>query len=283
MPGRFSLLITCSMCSHQRPAGPKSLLDGNYTCRPCRKVRRESAKPELGWNCVVCGAYIKRATGPIGLYCQEHKRPASCKTCGLQFRARSSERIYCSDNCKPTREPATRFTLLDWKTCPCGIWICKRGKKYCSSQCKIEAQAANGPCRNRDCRQCKSPLGYFSRKHICDQCSASNLRDRKRKERKDPNRRALNNHRHRARHYGVDYEPVKRSAIYERDAWRCGICSLKVDRRLKYPHPKSPSLDHVIPMALGGGHTYINVQCAHLICNSRKSHHGTGDQLALIG
>jgi len=279
------LLITCSMCSHQSRAKEGSLLDGNYTCRPCRKIRRESVKPSLGgWNCLVCGEYVKRTKGPIGLYCKAHKenRIASCKACGIEFQS-CTGRIYCSDDCAPIKEPAARFTMLDWKTCPCGTWICKRGKKYCSSQCGNEAQAAKGPCRNRDCRQCKSPLGYFSRKHLCDQCAASNLQDRKRKQRKDPNRRALNNHRHRAHHYGVDYEPVKRSAIYERDAWRCGICSLKVDSRLKYPHPKSPSLDHVIPMALGGGHTYINVQCAHLICNSRKSHHGTGDQLALIG
>lgn len=45
----------------------------------------------------------------------------------------------------------------------------------------------------------------------------------------------------------------------------------------------SATIDHIIPMSLGGGHTYLNTQAAHMICNSRKSNIGHGDQLALIG
>lgn len=43
------------------------------------------------------------------------------------------------------------------------------------------------------------------------------------------------------------------------------------------------SLDHIVPMSLGGGHTYLNTQCSHLMCNLKKSFRSTGDQLALIG
>jgi 5-methylcytosine-specific restriction endonuclease McrA len=89
-------------------------------------------------------------------------------------------------------------------------------------------------------------------------------------------------YRARARKYGVEYTPLNRLLVFQRDGYRCGICGKKVNKRLKYPHPMSVSLDHVVPMALGGGHTYANVQCAHLICNGRKSHLGAGDQLALL-
>lgn len=32
----------------------------------------------------------------------------------------------------------------------------------------------------------------------------------------------------------------------------------------------SASLDHVVPLSLGGAHTPENTQASHLICNGRK-------------
>lgn len=83
-------------------------------------------------------------------------------------------------------------------------------------------------------------------------------------------RRYGKNHRSRAKRYGVPYEPIDVRDVFERDGWICGICSEPVDREAKAPHPNSASLDHVIPMARGGGHLYENVQCAHFLCNSLK-------------
>lgn len=56
----------------------------------------------------------------------------------------------------------------------------------------------------------------------------------------------------------------------DRDQWRCGICMHRVDRMIKYPDPTSPSIDHVIGLAVGGQHVWENVQLAHLDCNRRK-------------
>lgn len=89
--------------------------------------------------------------------------------------------------------------------------------------------------------------------------------------------------RKRARYFGVAFERVDPAIVHARDAWRCGICGGRVDRRCKSPHPRSATIDHVVPMSLGGGHTYQNVQSAHWQCNVRKAATGVGDQLALIG
>ena len=91
------------------------------------------------------------------------------------------------------------------------------------------------------------------------------------------------NHRTRALKHGVEYEYVDRRRVFIRDRWRCGICRLPVDKRLRYPDQRSASLDHIVPMSKGGGHTYINTQCAHLDCNLRKLAAGEGEQLALLG
>lgn len=52
----------------------------------------------------------------------------------------------------------------------------------------------------------------------------------------------------------------------------CGICGRPVDKSLKYPHPLSPCIDHIVPVAKGGHPSDIsNLQLAHWTCNRQKS------------
>ena len=52
----------------------------------------------------------------------------------------------------------------------------------------------------------------------------------------------------------------------------CGICGKPVNFELKYPHPMSPCIDHIIPIAKGGHPSDIeNLQLAHWTCNRAKS------------
>ena len=52
----------------------------------------------------------------------------------------------------------------------------------------------------------------------------------------------------------------------------CGICGKPEDRNYKYPHPLSPCIDHIIPVAKGGHPSDLdNLQLAHWTCNRQKS------------
>ncbi len=52
----------------------------------------------------------------------------------------------------------------------------------------------------------------------------------------------------------------------------CGICGQPVDFSLKFPHPLSPCIDHIIPVSKGGHPSDIqNLQLAHMCCNRQKS------------
>lgn len=52
----------------------------------------------------------------------------------------------------------------------------------------------------------------------------------------------------------------------------CGICGKPVDKALKYPHPLSPCVDHIVPVARGGHPSDIeNLQLAHWTCNRQKA------------
>jgi endogenous inhibitor of DNA gyrase (YacG/DUF329 family) len=97
--------------------------------------------------------------------------------------------------------------------------------------------------------------------------------------------RRVSKDRYRARKTDAYVADVWRTRVYERDGWRCQLCRKKVDRTKVAPHPRSPVLDHVLPLACGGKHEPANVQCAHYLCNSLKSDgvFGSGEQLLLIG
>lgn len=52
----------------------------------------------------------------------------------------------------------------------------------------------------------------------------------------------------------------------------CGICGRPVDFELKYPHPLSACIDHIIPIARGGHPSDLdNLQLAHWTCNRQKA------------
>ena len=116
-------------------------------------------------------------------------------------------------------------------------------------------------------------------------CSQECARKKKRIQARNSNKRrgVQDSHRHRARKYGCEYDPsVKLDKLIERDGLRCALCGEMCDPNdhswSKYAGPKYPSIDHIIPMSKGGGHTWDNVQVVHIICNSEK-----GDSFEEVG
>lgn len=82
-------------------------------------------------------------------------------------------------------------------------------------------------------------------------------------------------HIQRAIRYGCQWEyGVTLKKLLKRDGLRCAICGEQCDVNDKsYGNgtgPLYPSMDHIIPIAKGGSHTWNNVQVAHVICNTLK-------------
>lgn len=78
-------------------------------------------------------------------------------------------------------------------------------------------------------------------------------------------------------------EVVSRSAVFRRDGWRCHLCRRKLSPDKVVPHPRAPTIDHVIPLAKGGLHVMANVRTACYLCNCLKGDRGGGEQLMLFG
>ena len=88
--------------------------------------------------------------------------------------------------------------------------------------------------------------------------------------------------RRRARKRDAVSEPYTLREIAERDNWRCHICAARVLDK-PWPHPRSASIDHLVPLSAGGDDTKANVGLACLRCNLRKGAKPAGEQLRLLG
>lgn len=86
----------------------------------------------------------------------------------------------------------------------------------------------------------------------------------------------------RARRAGIKHVPYSNVDIFRRDRWTCHLCLKRVRRDVHYLHPLSPTIDHLIPVSVGGDDAPYNVKCAHRSCNTKRGVKGTV-QLLLIG
>lgn len=86
----------------------------------------------------------------------------------------------------------------------------------------------------------------------------------------DSLRRIKGHQRRRARVLLARVGPVDLNLLWIRQCAICAICNARIDRGLAHPDPMSKSLDHIVPLALGGTHEQSNLAWTHLVCNLRK-------------
>lgn len=161
----------------------------------------------------------------------------------------------------------------------CGEWVPPWRHAMCSDSCGQERvrqttrrryEAATGvrlrpASGSRPCRLCDRTItpdhARGRGRDVCDYCNMQRGQGDK----------------GRAMMYGVPYVHVHRKAVYARDGWRCQLCGRKVlkkakrNRHTRRLHPRTASLDHIIPISKGGPHCEANVQCACLRCNVSKN------------
>ena len=252
-------------CAHCNKPFTNAILTVRFCSIRCSVDANPKRAPQR--KCVHCGTMFRRRihTGDAALYCSRECNFAAkakapefcsayfllCRQCGKRFTSPRRTQ-HCSEEC------ANRFQYENSK---------KNGSYKAVLLRKRQAYQPKPPISNR-CKQCGNAFTSSSRSkvHCSIECRKQTEKDR----RKDQNaRREL-----RKRGGSTSGERVYRRHIYERDGWRCRICGKKVNRLLKYPHPRSASIDHIKPIAHGGTHEPCNVQLAHWICNAARRDNG---------
>ena len=132
-----------------------------------------------------------------------------------------------------------------------------------------------------DCGSTYSAPGRDTKSLRCTPCRAIARREKARAwEKRNPDKVALTDtkrlrlkaakHRRRVRERSASSDIFTAPEVFERDHWACQICGKAIDPNEKFPSRDSASLDHIIPLALGGTHTLNNVQLACMGCNWAK-------------
>ena len=283
----------------------------SFACRAAawsEHIKRPKPKPK---RCEQCGGeFAPDGRGRKQRYCSERCRHQAnyakgtsneytCKYCGKTYKAKRKERDqFCSRECaRLFGHPERRKPKPEPKPMPmcavCGKPCKSRVAKTCCISCRsayisIKARERNETATaegrsERPCKQCGAmfaPEYGSKRRSFCgDKCSKRWARKHREHNLNARARKLLR------RVYGdawpEHYESINKRKVFQRDGWRCQLCGCKIKRTKSY-HPQQATVDHIVPLSVGGDHMYVNVQAACMACNSRKSGNAQG-QMRLIG
>ena len=250
--------------------------------------------------CVICGATFK-PNSSTQMCCSTEcankkthetlKRYNNCVICGTPFWKPNAHRFkYCSPECRkialanrPRKEKPTPIVYTrncEW--CGTSFSTTIPNKKYCSHECSYQGnlrdkrnQWANAYVpRTLQCKECGTEFvtecGASRSVFCCDHCAETNER-----------RREHSTARHKQYMRGKKtereklisqrfVEEVTFESIYKRDCGVCQICGLPVHPVKGVDNSWDGTIDHIVPLSVGGEHSMANCQLAHRICNSIK-------------
>lgn len=249
-------------------------------------------------TCGTCGSLFRPVIGQQR-YCQpgcrasERRHPDDrCPVCGVTFPHARNKR-FCSDRCRYVAKvrPEQQCPACLRAFRPSGRYVTYCGRGCIPGRSRAPTLAAWPPvvghepsCRvyMRACDQCARL--FVSYLGVAKRCSVECLRlatnANVRAAYHDParphRRRSadLSRHRRRAALKGVEVRPYADGDIYQRDGWRCHLCGRAIERRRAWPHPMSKSIDHLVPISMGGADVPENVAAAHLRCNMSRGNRG---------
>lgn len=233
---------------------------------------------------------------------KRNKKTFTCRECGKEYIPKKSDRTtYCSRECCFKAKAQAKIKgkrIQRGATCRVYFKQCAVCNKWFTARSKATACCSNDDCKRKD-RNSRSLI--YAPKHIkdrigktikCKECGKEYVYQYGMKKRgfcslkcgKAYNGR-ITKAKRRAREKDTQIERVDPIAVFERDGWKCRICGKSTPRASRGTYKSNaPELDHIIPLALGGWHTWQNVQCACRSCNSKKGINKIkkGEQLFLI-
>lgn len=241
----------------------------------------------------LCGKHYAKAyaAGEIEVRRPIDKSPHPCPVCGKPAKWHA---VACSQQCGRIMS-SEKSRKSRQRTCEqCGTVFTKRlpsGRglkgevqegRFCSNECRFTWR------REHSNRIGRYRIGACSQIYIqpCVTCERLFLS-------RQPNARYCSgpcrsqaygtDPRAKTRRWQTSYERVNKVQVFIRDGWRCQLCGKKLKaKHMGTKRPDAPELDHIIPFAAGGEHSYRNTQCACHKCNQAKGKRPLG-QLRLFG
>lgn len=230
--------------------------------------------------CPGCGlGFIQKPRQRTKRYCSQRcwrdqcaiKVLRNCQNCGATYKPKHKNRqlFYCSQACgrKNPCSPRVRevFDAYHAK---------RRAKSLLNPKRRYRgARVSDEEMYRRLSGECSECGVAFRRSTVWQKACADCGVARERRLTRARNRAQGNggSHVRRAKKFGCEYETVNVVEVFRRDGYRCQRCGAATPSHLRGSRAETaPNLDHIIPLVLGGSHTYANTQCLCLKCNLRK-------------
>lgn len=224
-----------------------------------------------------------------------------CQNCGRQFVPKNKSRCaykFCSRDCafearrlkkQCAKRPIYAYRAMaswflawgddQWPR----ISLCECGCSFVSQASDVSEQHSSCTrCRNKKHKMCPDCGGSLSHgRWLCTPCAAVRKKASRRKQKREHRMKHGNDctFRQRCKKYGCPYTKVSKQAVMERDDWKCRLCGHKLLDKFttvmdtRTPHPRSPTIDHVVPLSFGPsspGHVFDNCQAACWQCNCER-------------
>ena len=258
---------TCGVLFTPRTSGGKPQVRCSEKCR--RKVANanfiKKNAPTRAAKCAECGATIQHADlGRPRKFCSDqckqragnralrrrrlpirdpNPEERACLQCGAPFTPRRRDQVYCSNSSHP----------------------------YCAVEAYRARRAAGEPLRQieqtKTCQECGNDFtAYKSNARWCSVVCRRRFTAREESRRRGPIR--------------PDHVLYTDREIFERDGWRCHLCREAVDPNVPRRHRDGATIDHLVPLSLGGADEPNNVATAHNRCNREKRNAVKAEDLA---
>lgn len=219
--------------------------------------------------CEICGKEFQR----------RKRKNDACRCCSREcgFKLQRIEKAIRKSQKKKVIPKIKPITIRRCELCRRTYVAKSRRQKYCSNECSynkhlddehVEAERKFVPVK-KVCRWCGNEFitSFKNRGLYCSEICREAFEKKRKHE--------LYNRRLRGKI--VDHG-ININILIERYDGICQLCGKPVDINDKEKHAYGfvygnlyPSIDHIIPLAKGGTHSWRNVQLAHRLCNSIKS------------
>jgi 5-methylcytosine-specific restriction endonuclease McrA len=247
-------------------------------CKNCQAVLPDKPEGKMGRNQIFCNEYCgKLFRGEVKLI----DKPIACLWCNavLDQSKTHNPKKFCSRkhaaDFRQANKPKVLFIEYICNFCSSQFFSNRKQPRFCSQDCRRNQYSVDKKIKykNRepldprrfdfDCNRCGQLVitdvfitkGKYGR--FCRPCALVKRREAYRVKT--------------AKRQGVA-KPARLSAdaLIERDGSLCRLCNTEIDLNLARNSRWGATIDHVIPLSLGGSDDIENMQLAHWICNIKK-------------
>lgn len=215
-----------------------------------------------------------------------------CQYCGKPFwKPNAFRMMYCSRQCQtdafrnthPKKEKAhRRFYIKECLWCGNRFESLYPNQKYCCKECshqgnlrlKRQQWAEAYVPKQKICKECGTEFmtecGDTHSVFCCRSCAEKSERRTEHGTARHKEYMRKVKARREKQIASTDTGDVSYERVYKRDKGICQICGMPVHSAKMSDDNWDGTIDHIIPLSLGGEHSLENCQLAHRICNSLK-------------